>query len=134
MTLHVHGYIFIIFLLSLAITQEQLMEELAPNVATRWYMLAVLLNIPKPILDKISKSFIANGNALHSLSEVLEAWLEEINASNSEVTHKSRTKASNVVTTGEPSRYWLEIYHVVKRMGHVTFARHLDKKHSKSLQ
>ena len=113
------------------------MKELAPHVATRWYMFAVLLNISKPILDKISKSFIANGNIHHSLSEVLEAWLEEINAANPEVTHKSRTNAtssSDVVRIGESSRYWLQIYHVVKRMGHVTFARQLDARHSKPLQ
>ena len=110
------------------------MEELAPHVATRWYMFAVLLKISKPILDKISKSFIANGNVYHSLNEVVEAWLEEINAANPEVTHKSATSSSDVVKIGEPSRYWLQIYHVVKRMGHVTFARHLDTKHSKPLQ
>lgn len=113
------------------------MEELAQFVAPRWYMFAVLLNISKPVLDKISKSFTANGNDLHSLSEVVEAWLEEINAANPDLRHQYRTKATSsrdVDKIGEPSRYWLQIYHVVKRMGRVTLARQLDTKYRKSLQ
>ena len=105
------------------------MKELAPHVATRWYMVAVLLNIPKPTMDKISKSFIANGNVHHSLSEVVEAWLEELNAANPE----SSTKTGSL-NEREPSRYWLQVYHVVKRMGHVKFTRDLDAKYSKFLQ
>ena len=98
------------------------MKELAPQVAPRWYMFAVLLNISKPAMVKISKSFNVHRNVYHSLSEVVEAWLEEV------------TYASSRPSEGEPSRYWLQVYHVVKRMGHGTFARSLDAKHSKPLQ
>ena len=105
------------------------MKELAPHVADRWYMFAVLLNIPKPIIDKISKSFLANGNVHHSLSEVVEAWLEEISAAIPE----SSIKTSSL-NKGKPSRYWLQVYLVVKRMGHVKFARDLGAKYSKPLQ
>jgi len=102
------------------------MKKLAPHVADRWYMFAVLLNISKPIIDRISKSFIANENIHHSLSEVVEAWLEEINI----VSPESITETSRL-NEQEPSRYWLQVYHVVKRMGYVTFARELDTKHGK---
>ena len=121
--------IFTFFYYILAITQATLMKELAPHVADRWYMFAVLLNIPKPIIDKISKSFLANGNVHHSLSEVVEAWLEEISAAIPE----SSIKTSSL-NKGEPSRYWLQVYLVVKRMGHVKFARDLGAKYSKPLQ
>ena len=118
-----------LFYPSLAITQAELVKELAPHIAPRWYMFAVLLNIPKPLMDRISKSFIANVNVHHSLSEVVEAWLEKINVANPE----SSTEISRL-DEQEPSRYWLQVYHVVKRMGHVNFARELDTKHSKPLQ
>ena len=104
------------------------MEELDQQVADRWYMFAVLLNISKIIMERISKSFIANGNVHYSLSEVIEAWLEEINAANPELSTEISRPSER-----EPSRYWLQIYHVVKRMGHVTFARDLDAKHGKPL-
>ena len=122
------------FLPPLAITQAKLTEELAPHVAPKWYMLAVLLNISKPIVDKISKGFIENGNSHYSLSEVVEAWLEEINAAchktaSHELTSTESTREAGKI--GEPSRYWLQIYHVIKRMGYVTFARKLDAKHGK---
>ena len=115
-----------LFHLFLAITQAELMKELAPHVAPRWYMFAVLLNISKPILDKISKGFMANMNVHHSLSEVVEAWVEKINV----VSPESSTETSGL-NEREPSRYWLQVYHVVKRMGHVAFARELDEIHGK---
>ena len=104
------------------------MKELDQYVAPRWYMFAVLLNISKTVMERISRSFIANGNVHYSLSEVAEAWLEELNAT----IPKSSTEASRP-SRKEPSCYWLQIYHVVKRMGHVTFATHLDTKRSKPL-
>ena len=55
------------------------MKELAPHVAPRWYMFAVLLNISKPIVDRISRSFNVHGSFHCCLSEVVEAWLEEMN-------------------------------------------------------
>ena len=106
------------------------MMELVPHVAPRWYMLAVLLNIPKPVMDRISKSFIANGNVQHSLSEVVEAWLEEINAVCEESESVECTKEA-VKNEEKVSRYWLQLYHVIKRMGYVKFARYLHAKHSK---
>ena len=105
------------------------MKELAPHVATRWYMLAVLLNVSKPILDKISKGFIANGNINYSLSEIVEAWLEEKNATNPELSTEISRPSER-----EPSNYWLQVCNVLKRMGHVTFAQQLGVKHSKLLQ
>ena len=105
------------------------MKELAPHVADRWYMFAVLLNITKSIMDRISKSFIANGNIQHSLSEVVGVWLEEINTAS-----PGSGADTNRLNERKPSRYWLQVYHVVKRMGHVTFARDLDANHSKLLQ
>ena len=110
------------------------MEELAPYVAPRWYMLAVLLNISKPIVDKISKGFIENGNSRYSLSEVVEAWLDKINVASHEMSSPELTSTEypkEAVKIGEPSHYWLQIYHVIKRMGYVTFARNLDEKHGK---
>ena len=112
-----------------AITQAELMEELAPHVAPRWYMLAVLLKISKPILNRVCQTFIATGNVDHSLSEVLEAWLEEINVAGHGLASTERPRES--IKVGEPYPYWLQIYHVIKRMGYVTFARDLDAKHSK---
>lgn len=89
-------------------------------------MFAVLLNISKPVLDRISRNFIENENPDYSLSEVVEAWLEEINASDHESSTETRKSSES-----EPSRYWLQVYHVVKSMGHEKFARDLDAKHSK---
>ena len=105
------------------------MKELAPHVAPRWYMFAVLLNITKPILDKISKGFIANGNINYTLSEIVEAWLEEKNATNPELSIKNSRPSER-----ERSHYWLQVCNVLERMGHVTFARQLGVKHSKLLQ
>ena len=112
-----------------AITQAELMTELVPHVAPKWYMLAVLLNISKPVLDRITKSFIANKNHQYSLSEVIEAWLEEINAAIEESESVECTKEA--VKIGEPSRYWLQLYHVIKRMGYPKLARQLAANHSK---
>ena len=101
------------------------MKELAPHVATRWYMVAVLLDISKPTMDRISKGFIANGNINYSLSEVVEAWLEEKNATDPEL-------SAEISRPGErgPSSYWIQVCNVLKRMGHVTFAAQLGVKHS----
>lgn len=111
------------------------MKELGPHVAPRWYMLAVLLNIPKLIIDRISKGFTANANVNYSLSEVVETWLEGINATDHQLPLTSSLDPSSSISNEafkmEASRYWLQIYHVVKRMGYMTFARELDTKYSK---
>ena len=111
------------------------MKELGPHVAPRWYMLAVLLNITKPIIDRISKGFTANENVNYSLSEVVETWLEGINATDHQLALTSSLDPSSSISNEafkmEASRYWLQIYHVVKRMGYMTFARDLDTKYSK---
>ena len=108
------------------------MKELGPHVAPRWYMLAVLLDIDKPIIDRISKGFTANENIDYSLSEVVEAWLEGLNATDQQLVLKDPSSSiSPEASKMEPSRYWLQIYRVVKRMGCMTFARDLDAKYSK---
>ena len=107
------------------------MKELASHVAPRWYMFAVLLNISKPIVDRISRSFNVHGSFNCCLSEVVEAWLEEMNVASHKMACHILTDVEHHKEAGDHSHYWLQIYHVIKRMGYMTFAEDLNAKHSK---
>ena len=62
------------------LTLNELMEQLCPvsssPISHRWYMLGILLEVEKSILNTISRAFAASGNFKYALQEVIGSWLE----------------------------------------------------------
>ena len=52
---------------------KQLCPDSSARISQKWYMLGILLDIEKAILDRISRSFATSEN---SLQEVIRSWLE----------------------------------------------------------
>ena len=82
-------------------------------------------------MDRISRSFTVHGSFHCCLSEVVEAWLEEMNAATHKMTGHVLTNVECHRETSQHLHYWIQIYYVIERMGYMTLAQDLNVKHSK---
>lgn len=85
-------------------------------ISRRWYMFGILLEVAKPILDRISRGFAAHGNANYSLQEVIGSWLEE-----------TRSPTETEPTCTKP-RNWVTLRAIVHKMGYEQLAQDLGER------
>lgn len=84
-------------------------------ISHRWYMFGILLEVARPILDRISRGFAAHGIANYSLQEVIGSWLEE--------THNP---TDTELTYAKP-RSWVTVRAIVHKMGYEQLAQDLGE-------